>query len=581
MLDISKKDCVGCQQCANTCPKEAIQYTFVDGFVYPRINEDICISCGLCERKCPALNNLDKNNNNPLVYATWTKDEAQRLKSTSGGFCYELSKYVIECGGKVAGVVWSDDFKDAYYDIIEKLDDLYRISQTKYFQPKVYGVYKKIKKCLDDGDLVLFIGTSCYCDALKLFLEEEYSNLLLCDFICRGYTSQIFHKKRIESLEKRINSDISYVQYKNKKEGWNKFGTLFIFKNGREQFVGRDEDPYELLFGYGDFNTRPSCFDCKYRGIHRHSDITVGDFWGIKRIDKKELKNGISAVLINSDKGNYYFESIKNRLYIEKRDIVEVQLSNKALYKNFEMNEGANVFFEDLETKGMDYVLKKYLPKKKFKIFHDLSWKICELLKCDIISFIRYNFFCKSVKRMKGKYIFPYKGAKICIEKDSSVFLNDNLLLNTLKHGNSKEEMFFTIKKDAKVTINGPTSIATKSTIDVLNNSILDIGSCDTNIGIVLVCSNKIQMGYDVQIGRGVVIYDSNHHTTGLNNQKKIRPLIIGDHVWICTGATIAKGINIGSGSICGINATIMSNVKEHSLVMGNPAKTIMKDVVW
>ena len=56
---------------------------------------------------------------------------------------------------------------------------------------------------------------------------------------------------------------------------------------------------------------------------------------------------------------------------------------------------------------------------------------------------------------------------------------------------------------------------------------------------------------------------------------------MIGQHVWLCTGVTITKGLKIGDGAICGINSTIMNNVQQCSLVMGNPAKKVMTDVEW
>lgn len=581
MLNIQRTDCTGCQQCEMTCPKNAITFVYESGFLYPLIDEKKCISCGLCEKKCPAINNSETYTKRPQVYAAWTQDAVQRVISTSGGICYELSKYIIEKGGNVAGVVWDDDYKDARYEIINNMSDLKKISQSKYFQPRLNSIYKRIKDVLENGESLLFIGPACYCEALRLYLDKDYDNLYLCDFICRGYTSQIYHKKRIEFLENKFKSKLSYIQYKNKKEGWINFGTLFHFNNGKDYFIRRDKDPYEKMFIVDDYNTRPSCFDCKYRTYIRKSDITVGDFWGIKNVSPNELKNGVSAVLINSNKGKSLFDSIANNVYFEKRDIVEVEAGNKALRESFIRKTGADVFFDDLERYGIGYIEKKYaLNRNKSKISIMLD-KIKELLKCNIFKFIKYNFFCSSVIREKNKYIIPYIGSNIKIQKGAHIYLKDNLYLNTIKHGNTKEEMYLTINKGAEVRINGVSSFGTGSTIDVLSDSVLEIGSCDTNVGVVIVCSNHIKMGYDVQIGRGVVVYDSNHHKTGFNNQKNLRPLIIGNHVWLCTGVTIAKGVKIGTGSICGINSTIMSNVKEHCMVMGNPARTVMADVEW
>lgn len=46
--------CTGCAACAQVCPQGAIEMTAdSEGFLYPRINEDICGDCGLCIRTCP------------------------------------------------------------------------------------------------------------------------------------------------------------------------------------------------------------------------------------------------------------------------------------------------------------------------------------------------------------------------------------------------------------------------------------------------------------------------------------------------------------------------------------------------
>ena len=62
-----KKDCCGCAACMNICPKGAITMkTDQDGFVFPEINKDLCIECGLCNKVC-AFQNVSVPNNEPLA----------------------------------------------------------------------------------------------------------------------------------------------------------------------------------------------------------------------------------------------------------------------------------------------------------------------------------------------------------------------------------------------------------------------------------------------------------------------------------------------------------------------------------
>ena len=49
-----KIHCTGCSACCDICPVNAItMQSNNEGFLYPNINEDICIKCGTCISKCP------------------------------------------------------------------------------------------------------------------------------------------------------------------------------------------------------------------------------------------------------------------------------------------------------------------------------------------------------------------------------------------------------------------------------------------------------------------------------------------------------------------------------------------------
>ena len=66
---------------------------------------------------------------------------------------------------------------------------------------------------------------------------------------------------------------------------------------------------------------RESCFRCKYRTASRYSDIVVGDFWGIERIEPMlDVKAGASAVIINSLAAESFFKGCN----IIKKEIEEV-----------------------------------------------------------------------------------------------------------------------------------------------------------------------------------------------------------------------------------------------------------------
>lgn len=582
MVNIKEDECTGCALCMAVCPVHAIKMVRIHGFDYPEVDHKKCIDCGLCEKKCPAIHTEATGNFHPKVYAAWVKNEQIRKQCTSGGICYELSKQIIGDGGFVAGVEWTDNYRNARYFLAHKIEDLSRLIQTKYFQPVFGSIYKDVEEKLKAGKTVLFIGTACTNAALRMYLGKEYCNLFCCDFICRGYSSQTYHEKRVEWLEGKHHSSVSHIQYKNKDVSWKQFGTKFIFGNGEEEYISSEDDPYEIMFHKDDFNTRPSCFICKYRDIPRLADITVGDFWGVKGIEGRIVEDGISAVLIHSQKGDALFRSISDHICMQKQDLWNVERGNSALRQQLKRKPGADRFFEELNVKGLDFVHKKYGKRNKSMEYLSTFGRYISLLfKCNPFSFLYYNFLNHSVVRKKHKYLFPFYGAKMKIDRGGKLILENNLFINTSKHKGSNEQTYLRIYPGGVLRVIGRVEIMATSTIDVLHNAELSMGDMETNYGCVIICSNKISLGDGTGIGRNVMIYDSNYHDTGLTKRASGKPLVIEDHVWLCSGVTISKGIRIGAGAICGLNSTVTRNVKSRHMVLGNPARDVMSDVEW
>lgn len=56
-------------------------------------------------------------------------------------------------------------------------------------------------------------------------------------------------------------------------------------------------------------------------------------------------------------------------------------------------------------------------------------------------------------------------------------------------------------------------------------------------------------------------------------------PVVIGNNVWIGDKATILPGVTIGDGSVIAANAVVTKDVPAFSVVAGNPAHVIRKNV--
>ena len=80
MIKIEKKeDCCG-------CPKQAITMKpDPEGFLYPVVNEENCINCGVCDATCPIHNKIDRTKEKTKGFILRVKDEKILFESTSGG----------------------------------------------------------------------------------------------------------------------------------------------------------------------------------------------------------------------------------------------------------------------------------------------------------------------------------------------------------------------------------------------------------------------------------------------------------------------------------------------------------------
>ena len=184
------------------------------------------------------------------------------------------------------------------------------------------------------------------------------------------------------------------------------------------------------------------------------------------------------------------------------------------------------------------------------------------------IRFFQYlylNYFCKQVVRTDNSRILPYKGSVLDLAQSARIYLSGNdmeLGYNRLR--GSKAETLVRMHENAVWSCEGGCTVSYGCMIELLDHAVLDNRFFTMNSNDTLVAAKRIQLGRDVMIGRGVVIYDSDYHTIRNNDGIVINPdaqVTIGDHVWLGTHSTVLKGSTIGSNSIIGANAMVHGNV--------------------
>ena len=396
MISITEKEnCTGCYACKNICPQGCINLkNDSEGFWYPQVNTDLCNDCGLCEKVCPILHKRYIDNA-PKAYACYSKNEKIRLESSSGGIFTLIAEQVIDKSGVVFGARFDDGF-NVIHDYVESKADLKEFRGSKYVQSKIGDTYKQVKYFLNQGKLVLFSGTPCQIAGLKSFLQKEYDNLLCIDIVCHGVPSPKVWERYISYQENRTGASVKRIAFRRKDEGWKRFCVSFLFNNDTEYLETFKKDLYMQAF-LKNICLRPSCYACNFKTLHRQSDITLADFWGIQNLlPEMDDDKGISLVFINSARGESVFEQIKDKIFYKEVDINEAVAYNLAAIESVEKNPKRDKFFEELDQLPFDELVKKYCSD-------GISVKVKRKLKITVRSILKKLKLLNMVKNIAEK----------------------------------------------------------------------------------------------------------------------------------------------------------------------------------
>ncbi|MBQ6995559.1 MAG: Coenzyme F420 hydrogenase/dehydrogenase, beta subunit C-terminal domain [Lachnospiraceae bacterium] len=400
----NKSDCCGCGACMNICPKGAITMQEDEfGYVYPVIDDEKCVKCGLCKKACQYKDGTEFYKVRK-AYAAAIKNSKEVMVVASGGIFTTLAKQVLSENGVVFGVSMDNiegQLTPRHIDIQDE-KDLYKLQGSKYVQSNTGNAYKKVKEYLLEGRNVLFSGTPCQITGLKAYLGKEYQNLLTVDVICHGVPSTRMFQDYIKSLEKKLGGKIYSYKFRDKSRGQGMNAQILYKKQNGEEKV-KYIDGYLTSYFYMFLKSiiyRENCYSCPYARAERVSDITAGDFWGVYQVHADEMNKsnmsnlkGVSCMLLNTEKGLQYFEKIQNRLDYFESSVEKVAKNNKQLREPSErVSERENVL-RIYQGQGYDGV-EQYFPKiignkKYFYILKNLAPKGLKRRIKQVISMIK------------------------------------------------------------------------------------------------------------------------------------------------------------------------------------------------
>ncbi len=366
-MNICKENtCTACGACRDICPKQCVSLQAnILGELQAVIDEDVCISCGLCAKICPNNNKIILHPPKTL-FAAWSNNPMDRHNSASGGIAAEFYKYYLNNDGYSVGVIY-DREKGCYYTEVKSIDDLTKVRNSKYAFSDTNGIYRDIKKYLNNDKQVLFIGLPCQVAGLYAFLRKPYENLLTIDIICHGTAPTDYLQQHISRIERQKKQNASLVYFRDPKYYTYTFTFTFTNKNNQEFYKNtvKSRDLYQLGY-HRALIYRENCYQCQYARMERSGDLTIGDFTGLGRLSEFQFeKKNVSSVLVNTEKGAQILKELESNdvITIIERPLGEARFEGQLNHPSAK-HANRDLFIESYK-RTQDFYLSAKIALKK------------------------------------------------------------------------------------------------------------------------------------------------------------------------------------------------------------------------
>lgn len=378
------KECTACGACLVSCPTNSIHMDKdTEGFLRPYIDEETCISCHKCIKVCPVIQNntielLEVKL--PKTYAGVHKRTDVLDKSSSGGVFTAIAETIINDGGVVCGAVYNQDFQ-IIHSITDKLEGIAPMRGSKYAPGLAYNVFNEIRNILKSGRKVLFTGLPCQVVGLKAYLgKQKYAeNLITCDIICHGMVSHTLYNGFLSSLKKR-NKELANINFRQKVTS----GTVLrvTYSDGSCEDIPFEKNHYYHIL-LSDNCLRKSCYNCIARKGVRQSDITIGDFWGIKRVlPELDEKKGVSVIFLHTVKADEIVSRITGDMELKQTPFAYSVYENSSYWISPDYYPSRDKFIHYLLKHGYSKTVKHYYQRNIVKrLVYSLGRLIFNLLR--------------------------------------------------------------------------------------------------------------------------------------------------------------------------------------------------------
>lgn len=297
------------------------------------------------------------------VFAAIHRDEDVLVKSSSGGAFTAISDLFLAEGDAIACCSYNYEINKMEFNLIFDKESRDSARGSKYIQGTMNNIYNVCYDWLKEKreKKLMFIGTGCQAAGFNKFcvLKGIRDRVLIVDIVCHGVSSPRLWKEYIEGIEKKVNSDLRFVSFKDKRNGWKR--PYAFVKFNKEVSLEKYVRTY-----YSAFSMRPSCYFCRYSSPVRNTDITIGDYWGIEKInDSIAYEKGVSLILAHSQKGLAFIRRINRDMLIISSEIKDCLQPN--LINPTKKPVDREKFWNFYKKNGAIKTVNKYGNKNLFK----------------------------------------------------------------------------------------------------------------------------------------------------------------------------------------------------------------------
>ena len=275
------------------------------GFLTARVDEALCISCGLCQMICHRF--LERIPGADLresaLYAVQSADRKTVQRCSSGGLAHELALAAIHDGGKAVGAVYDTETDRVVHQIVARTDEVGLLDGSKYLQSNPEAAFSEVVARAKQDPTARFtvFGTPCQIAGLAQ-VSEEYQireQFLLIEVFCHGVPSYKLWEHQLERMRRKLNAGrFDAVQFRFKKDDWHSY-CLRADANGKTFYGSRERELFWQVY-FENVLLGDACMTCRLRKEISLADLRIGDYWG-RRFQGRS--DGVSAAFACTERG--------------------------------------------------------------------------------------------------------------------------------------------------------------------------------------------------------------------------------------------------------------------------------------